>query len=381
MTPPPELPCHTLYHGARELSAHTSVERCFAWAEGLEPRPEKSPAPLLAGSYGFNFTEYDTALAADAYDACEAERARREQAFPLRGAPVGALSRGRLPNGTAATESKHRGGTLVAPILASAERTGERAAHDGACGAACEEDESRGRQVERAGVRRGVWTALTCVRNLRGKSRPGMTAFDAGATARILVSLDATQESRPRRSAHDVEATDPIAAAVALASTPPVVQDASASPVEGRRLERRRPITSAVQPPPLPPPPEPWAAPIAAAAAAVPATDARQHAQLTLTYLSSYEAMGIARLRCMRGCECTPTDIDAHRGSEESGPRLSVYRTLGVALTLDVARRCVVELHVLARTRSGGHKFKLSEMALVATGAHRTEADRERDCV
>ena len=36
---------------------------------------------------------------------------------------------------------------------------------------------------------------------------------------------------------------------------------------------------------------------------------------------------------------------------------------------LDPWRRCVLELRVLERTRSGGNKFKVSEIALLAAGS------------
>ena len=63
---------------------------------------------------------------------------------------------------------------------------------------------------------------------------------------------------------------------------------------------------------------------------------------------------------------CGARVIDAHRGSEEAVPLVSVYKTENLRLRLDTARRCVLELRVLNRTRSNGFKFKVAEIALVA---------------
>ena len=56
------------------------LERCFAWGPNLQARPEKSLAPILPESHGFNFTEFDTAVAADARTLCAVEKARRNGA-------------------------------------------------------------------------------------------------------------------------------------------------------------------------------------------------------------------------------------------------------------------------------------------------------------
>ena len=76
--------------------------------------------------------------------------------------------------------------------------------------------------------------------------------------------------------------------------------------------------------------------------------------------------MGIARLRCRRGCACEPQLIDAHRGSEEALRTVSAYKSQSVPLALDARGGCVLELFVLNRTRSEGYKFKVSELALAA---------------
>ena len=102
-------------------------------------------------------------------------------------------------------------------------------------------------------------------------------------------------------------------------------------------------------------------------ASPVAASEPIEHAEVTLSYLSSYEAMGIASLRCTHGCVCDPTEVDAHRGEEVDQRLVSVYRTLTFSLRLDPQRRCVLRLEVLNTTRSTGHKFKVSEIALVAS--------------
>ena len=89
-------------------------------------------------------------------------------------------------------------------------------------------------------------------------------------------------------------------------------------------------------------------------------------ANITLTYLSLYEGMGVVRAGCADGCTCASAMIDAHRGSEEKQRLISVYKTAELAVTLDGRRRCVLELVTTHATRSNGHKFKLSELSLRA---------------
>ena len=74
-----QIPCMPLSPGL-SAGASDDVERCFAWGDGLGARPEKSLAPLLDGSHGFGFTEFDTAIAADARELCGKEQKRRDQA-------------------------------------------------------------------------------------------------------------------------------------------------------------------------------------------------------------------------------------------------------------------------------------------------------------
>lgn len=86
-------------------------------------------------------------------------------------------------------------------------------------------------------------------------------------------------------------------------------------------------------------------------------------AELLLTYLSSYEGMGVARVSCTLGCSCDSLTIDAHRGERTSQRFASVYVTEKLPLRLH-AERCVVDVRVDNATSSGAHKFKMSELSL-----------------
>ena len=103
--------------------------------------------------------------------------------------------------------------------------------------------------------------------------------------------------------------------------------------------------------------------------------------QLALTYLSSYQGMGMARIRCDGGCACESARIDAHRGSEEQVAAVSIWRAMRMPLHLAaLASSCVLVLDVLNETRSAGFKFKVSELTLVRMGGPRT-AEGARTCL
>ena len=185
-------------------------------------------------------------------------------------------------------------------------------------------------EVSRAGfMPRVTLEESMCVKRLRIKSRPGLTAFEAGSVAYIEMTLNAVAANE--------------------GSVP-------ASPSAAGHLSP-------------PPPPAPARATVSAAPGSLAAVTGEgiERAEATLTYLSSYEGMGIAQLGCTRGCLCDTHVVDAHRGEEETTQRrVSVYKTLTFQLHLDSQRRCVLRLEVLPATRSdGGHKFKVSELALV----------------
>ena len=88
--------------------------------------------------------------------------------------------------------------------------------------------------------------------------------------------------------------------------------------------------------------------------------------QLVVTYLSSYEGMGTARVHCVSGCTCSPVDLDGHRGNRQRQRHVSVWKSHvvdGVKLDPRVAV-CVIGINVLNQTASGGFKFKLKGFKL-----------------
>ena len=81
-------------------------------------------------------------------------------------------------------------------------------------------------------------------------------------------------------------------------------------------------------------------------------------ASLTLGFLTSYEGMGMAVASCMRGCECEPTTVDAHRSA-----LISVVERLSWPVRLH-GDTCAVSVVLENRTRSGGTKFKVDSITL-----------------
>jgi hypothetical protein len=93
---------------------------------------------------------------------------------------------------------------------------------------------------------------------------------------------------------------------------------------------------------------------------------ARLH--VALSYLTSYEHMGQALVRCHGWCSCDPQAIDAHRAAEERNN--SVYRVhrfdlSGTNATYN-AHACEIEIQVLPQTTSGEHKFKIQQLSIAA---------------
>ena len=91
------------------------------------------------------------------------------------------------------------------------------------------------------------------------------------------------------------------------------------------------------------------------------------NATLTLWYLSSYKGMGIVVAQCVRGCDCAPVTLDAHRGVESddgsSNRLISVWERSSWRVQLR-APACALQLSLQNQTRSDGTKFKLSSMTL-----------------
>ena len=174
-------------------------------------------------------------------------------------------------------------------------------------------NDSLGMAGDSRGGDESEWNA--CVGRLRLKSKPGLAAFSRGSTAFIELSLG--------RSDHGQQ----------------------------NEFHRHRPRR-----------------------------DATTAAELTLTYLSSYEGMGMVRVGCAEGsCSCAGGQLDAHRSAnDEHGDGkakgraaawatglVSVWSTARFELYLAQAEGpCVLRVEVLETTRSGGHKFKVAELAI-----------------
>jgi len=79
-------------------------------------------------------------------------------------------------------------------------------------------------------------------------------------------------------------------------------------------------------------------------------------------YLTSFERMGRARLRCAEvpgGCTCTPRTLDAHTREHASVRRVAYLKLGGAGLA-----NCAVELTTLDRSSSGGFKWKLVRLSV-----------------
>ena len=89
--------------------------------------------------------------------------------------------------------------------------------------------------------------------------------------------------------------------------------------------------------------------------------------RLFLTYLTSYEHMGVAQLSCSDGCSCERSSFDAHRPKVNRSLHLT---SPAVALNISSSynsscTNCSLRLRVLSRSQSGEHKFKLVALTLV----------------
>jgi hypothetical protein len=89
-----------------------------------------------------------------------------------------------------------------------------------------------------------------------------------------------------------------------------------------------------------------------------PAAPREARVALTLRFLTSYEHMGVAELRCVAGCACERALLQAHAEAH-----VSVEHTGGVSATQ--AHACALALRVLDASASPGaeHKFKLVGVA------------------
>ena len=92
---------------------------------------------------------------------------------------------------------------------------------------------------------------------------------------------------------------------------------------------------------------------------------------LKLLHLTSYEGMGVARVRCAGACACDLQRIDAHRTSATRNVSVFVEHVIRARAGTDAARRmdesstCVLVVWVTNETSSGAHKFKIRQLTVV----------------
>ncbi|KAG1658354.1 hypothetical protein FOA52_003688 [Chlamydomonas sp. UWO 241] len=89
--------------------------------------------------------------------------------------------------------------------------------------------------------------------------------------------------------------------------------------------------------------------------------------EVRLSYTTSYDGWGKARVTCLSGCTCTPGVIDAASAKRHS--LLVVHR-----LPVTQSPQCAVRVEVLEETSSAGRKFKIATVAVkLAVGLQRDE--------
>lgn len=81
-----------------------------------------------------------------------------------------------------------------------------------------------------------------------------------------------------------------------------------------------------------------------------------------IEYLTSYEHMGIAQVRCQGGCMCPAETIDAHDASRKTSEHASRMLRLSQVTVADAL--CELNVTVLGATSSGEHKFKLTGLVV-----------------
>lgn len=88
-----------------------------------------------------------------------------------------------------------------------------------------------------------------------------------------------------------------------------------------------------------------------------------------LSYLKSYEHMGIAVLSCLEGCVCSDLILDGHENiHQQSVPTMMEFEpkwpSAQLASNVTLMRLCVFQVSVLNRTSSGEHKFKVINLVV-----------------
>ncbi len=79
-----------------------------------------------------------------------------------------------------------------------------------------------------------------------------------------------------------------------------------------------------------------------------------------VTYLSSYEHMGVFEVSCVTGCTCNATEVDGHTEQKHSVPLVVEFDVVQVPSV--GGEPCVVQVLVLNRTSSGEHKAKVTQL-------------------
>lgn len=80
--------------------------------------------------------------------------------------------------------------------------------------------------------------------------------------------------------------------------------------------------------------------------------------RVTLLHLTSYDSMGIVRVRCAAGCSCAEQRVDAH----VPDGRVSFYREWGFDATTHASQLCLLVALLTNETSSGGRKFKIRQV-------------------
>mmetsp|Transcript_26972 Transcript_26972/g.68601 ORF Transcript_26972/g.68601 Transcript_26972/m.68601 type:complete len:325 (-) Transcript_26972:157-1131(-) len=97
---------------------------------------------------------------------------------------------------------------------------------------------------------------------------------------------------------------------------------------------------------------------------------------VSIWYLTSYEHMGMATLRCAQSCGCQTHRLDAHAIESWHGRNASIYREFRLRTRVsEAASDCVIELRIDEHSSSGGHKFRVSDVQLQKAG-HQGGDDR-----
>lgn len=96
--------------------------------------------------------------------------------------------------------------------------------------------------------------------------------------------------------------------------------------------------------------------------------------RVVLSYLASYEAMGIARVECVGGCECEAATIDALWQEKASMLMTAEFQATQHA-------QCRVRVTVQRQSSEGGHKFKLAGVMVLPAGTNEFSSSDRLDVV